>query len=267
MSDMGHINAKFIFIEGLSEDTTWDDLLVKIAEFRDKVHDAAAVTANMEEEQVPEWDRRLDNGKLQLDDEQYMEGNVRKTRKGPLLKCCVFMMGERQENFMGGHLLGSLWKSLVPDYKGDESLVNDDDVISDVFREICRRWRCCCDVYWASESSFYAYRRYILSPFGKLWNGWQTGLGHQPADLLENPTWANVIGPEWEWMKRRIEDEKKKKKSKTDSVEAHIEGPHTCCICGKEFKGFGHNPLPLKDEGVCCDECNEKVVEKRKEML
>lgn len=259
MSDMGHINAKFIFIEGLSEDTTWDDLLVKIAELRDKVHDAAAVTANMEEEQVPEWDRHLDNGKLQLDDEQYYDGaeGVTKTRKGPLLKCCVFTMGERKEDFAAGDVLGALWSSIVPDYKGDDSL--DEDDYSDVFREICRRWHCCCDVYWTSESSLDAHCRYILSPFGKLWNGWQTCLGHQPADLLENPTWANVIGPEYEWMKRRIEDEKK---SKTDSPETH-----TCCLCGKEFKGYGHNPLPLKDEGVCCDECQEQVVAKRKEML
>ena len=37
----------------------------------------------------------------------------------------------------------------------------------------------------------------------------------------------------------------------------------TCCICGKSFKGHGHNPHPIANEGVCCDECNAKVVVKR----
>ena len=32
-----------------------------------------------------------------------------------------------------------------------------------------------------------------------------------------------------------------------------------CCICGKEIKGYGNNASPLFD-GVCCDECNKKVV-------
>ena len=37
---------------------------------------------------------------------------------------------------------------------------------------------------------------------------------------------------------------------------------HKCCICGKEFEGYGNNPEPVKpfDEGVCCDECNFNVV-------
>lgn len=32
----------------------------------------------------------------------------------------------------------------------------------------------------------------------------------------------------------------------------------TCCICGKKFKGEGHNPDPVKpfDAGRCCDYCN-----------
>lgn len=33
-----------------------------------------------------------------------------------------------------------------------------------------------------------------------------------------------------------------------------------CCICGKEFEGWGNNPYPLKDEGECCDDCNFKYV-------
>lgn len=38
-----------------------------------------------------------------------------------------------------------------------------------------------------------------------------------------------------------------------------------CCICGKTFTGWGNNPWPIKscDEGVCCNECNKKVIEER----
>ena len=36
-----------------------------------------------------------------------------------------------------------------------------------------------------------------------------------------------------------------------------------CCICGKEFDGYGHNPYPIKKDGKCCDECNKKVIEER----
>ena len=42
-----------------------------------------------------------------------------------------------------------------------------------------------------------------------------------------------------------------------------MEEEYICCICGKKFKGFGNNPWPLKEEGKCCDECNEKVIEER----
>lgn len=34
----------------------------------------------------------------------------------------------------------------------------------------------------------------------------------------------------------------------------------TCCICGNTFVGWGNNPWPVKDDGECCDECNDKVV-------
>ena len=40
-----------------------------------------------------------------------------------------------------------------------------------------------------------------------------------------------------------------------------------CCICGKQFKGHGHNPHPIETEGVCCDECNTKVVMARIKQL
>ena len=32
-----------------------------------------------------------------------------------------------------------------------------------------------------------------------------------------------------------------------------------CCICGKEFNGYGNNALPIKD-GTCCDKCNKVFV-------
>lgn len=33
-----------------------------------------------------------------------------------------------------------------------------------------------------------------------------------------------------------------------------------CCICGKELKGWGNNPHPVRQEGECCYECNVKYV-------
>lgn len=35
-----------------------------------------------------------------------------------------------------------------------------------------------------------------------------------------------------------------------------------CSICGKEYEGYGNNALPLA-EGLCCDECNIKVLKAR----
>lgn len=32
-----------------------------------------------------------------------------------------------------------------------------------------------------------------------------------------------------------------------------------CCICGKEFEGFGHNAEPVRI-GRCCDHCNYNTV-------
>lgn len=38
----------------------------------------------------------------------------------------------------------------------------------------------------------------------------------------------------------------------------------TCCICGKEFYGYGNNPEPYMTTRTtnekCCDECNERYV-------
>ena len=38
-------------------------------------------------------------------------------------------------------------------------------------------------------------------------------------------------------------------------------GIQTCCICGKEFTGYGHSPYPVKEtDAECCNECNARVV-------
>lgn len=34
---------------------------------------------------------------------------------------------------------------------------------------------------------------------------------------------------------------------------------YICCICGKEFEGYGNNPAPIKGDR-CCDDCNKSVV-------
>ena len=34
-----------------------------------------------------------------------------------------------------------------------------------------------------------------------------------------------------------------------------------CCLCGKDIlQPYGNNPEPVKHEGLCCDECNIKIV-------
>ena len=33
-----------------------------------------------------------------------------------------------------------------------------------------------------------------------------------------------------------------------------------CCICGIKFVGWGNNPWPVKDDGECCDVCNNTKV-------
>ena len=34
----------------------------------------------------------------------------------------------------------------------------------------------------------------------------------------------------------------------------------TCCFCRDTFRGYGHNPRPLLEEGVACDVCNYGIV-------
>lgn len=36
-----------------------------------------------------------------------------------------------------------------------------------------------------------------------------------------------------------------------------------CCICGKTFEGYGNNPWPLAEKGLCCDSCYFKVIQAR----
>lgn len=33
-----------------------------------------------------------------------------------------------------------------------------------------------------------------------------------------------------------------------------------CCICGEPLEGYGNDPWPVKEEGQCCDACNDKFV-------
>lgn len=45
-----------------------------------------------------------------------------------------------------------------------------------------------------------------------------------------------------------------------------MDNKQICCICNKEFTGFGNNAQPYK-EGICCNECNSKyVIPKRLEI-
>jgi hypothetical protein len=36
-----------------------------------------------------------------------------------------------------------------------------------------------------------------------------------------------------------------------------------CAICCKPYAGYGNNPVPLAQQGRCCDQCNTYVVRKR----
>ncbi len=57
-------------------------------------------------------------------------------------------------------------------------------------------------------------------------------------------------------------------KEQEDYIKAILsEDIKVCSICKKEFRGFGNSPRPLAEEGVCCDECNNKVIESRLEKM
>lgn len=47
-----------------------------------------------------------------------------------------------------------------------------------------------------------------------------------------------------------------------------------CCICSKDFVGYGNNPFPLgeysslgESNNRCCNECDMKVTQARIDML
>lgn len=61
-----------------------------------------------------------------------------------------------------------------------------------------------------------------------------------------------------EIIKRNLPKIANELKRIADALETNV-----CCICGKTFKGHGHNPTPIKNEGVCCDICNCKVLAER----
>lgn len=59
---------------------------------------------------------------------------------------------------------------------------------------------------------------------------------------------------------------KTKKTNKTTKNAKPAKKPAVkCVLCGAEIKGHGNNPAPLANEGVCCDECNAKVLKARVE--
>ncbi len=39
-----------------------------------------------------------------------------------------------------------------------------------------------------------------------------------------------------------------------------------CCICKKEYSGYGNNAQPI-EEGQCCDKCNRLVLRARLDYL
>ena len=49
---------------------------------------------------------------------------------------------------------------------------------------------------------------------------------------------------------------------------------HKCCLCGKEFNGFGNDPRPVMEAfgkdgwNICCDDCyNRRVLTAREKGL
>ncbi len=56
-----------------------------------------------------------------------------------------------------------------------------------------------------------------------------------------------------DWVERNIQSDLRLRRAKT---KGHV----VCCICGKEYEGYGYNPFPVKEEGCCCQSCNYSVV-------
>ena len=58
-----------------------------------------------------------------------------------------------------------------------------------------------------------------------------------------------------------VSDGNKAKQYFVGQVEDYIKtGLKVCVICGKQIKGYGNNPEPVKNHGQCCDTCNLEVV-------
>lgn len=53
--------------------------------------------------------------------------------------------------------------------------------------------------------------------------------------------------------------------SEQNRIHHKTEQGFTCCICGKHIVGeWGNDPYPIREEGECCDKCNnEKVIPAR----
>lgn len=35
---------------------------------------------------------------------------------------------------------------------------------------------------------------------------------------------------------------------------------YTCCLCGEKQIGYGNNPFPASQSGLCCNNCNISIV-------
>jgi len=46
-----------------------------------------------------------------------------------------------------------------------------------------------------------------------------------------------------------------------------MEAINECVLCAEYFVGYGNNPYPLAEEGLCCDDCNNDVVYARLEEM
>ena len=56
-----------------------------------------------------------------------------------------------------------------------------------------------------------------------------------------------------------LELEKEEEEEEEDDSEDDEE-KIICVVCGNEVGGWGHNPQPIKEDGLCCDRCNQMVV-------
>ena len=69
-----------------------------------------------------------------------------------------------------------------------------------------------------------------------------------------------ALGVMEDWLECNIETDIRLRRAKTKGHLVMEEQKKTCCICGKELEGYGYNPFPVKEEGICCRSCNYSVV-------